>query len=737
MSTFKKIVFISLCFAINSLLSQNQIIKKANTHLERLEYKNAAQLYERALAKNINQDQLVHNLAFCYLKLNDMPSAEKWLTKSVTLKDAKSEEYLQLAEVLKENKKYKESEVWFEKYNLISDKKNKHNYESDSDIKEYYSDSSLYKVSFVSSINSKGSDFSPCYFKDGLIYVSERDHDKYSTSEFMWDQSHYLDLYYAEFENNEGANFKKEKPFNAKLNTKYHEGPIATNKDQTFLVFTRNNYFQKKAHLSTDGINKLKLFYNEFKDGKWSSTKNFPFNNDQYSCGHPALTSDGKTLFFVSDMEGGIGGTDLWKCTYENGKWTKPENLGDKINTPENEMFPTLINDSVFYFSSNGLGGLGGLDVFSASYIKEKIGNPKNMGYPINSNRDDFGLIYDAKSETGFFTSNRENSSGGSDDIYFFKIQGNYLTILVVDEKTKLPLSKGSVTYTLSEKTYSITTDDKGKVKINLKPKTDLSFIASYSGYINESSSISTSGQNAKKNLELVIPLKRIDYNLIATVTDGKTKKYINEVSIKLVDELNNKIVFADEKTNAQGSIIKKLIGKVKGDKIAFEISLKKEKYLSKTEYFEIVLGDEPTIQIPLKLLELDQISVGTDIGKLIDIKPIYFDVDKSEIRFDASLELDKMVKVMIENPNIIIELGSHTDCRASYKYNMSLSDKRAKASAAYIISKGIDKKRIYGKGYGESKLINKCACEGAVSNSCSEEEHQLNRRTEFKIVKM
>ena len=739
MNTIKKILFLSLFITIGNLYSQGIALKKANAHFEKLEYKDAAELYESVLEKNSKTNIAVHNLAACYLKLNDVANSEKWYSKAVLLNDAKPEEYLHYAEILKQNHKYEESKNWFSKYNSLSgsDKRGKKQFESFSHLKEFYTDSANYKVTFVKGINSGGADFSPYYYKNGLLYISERDHDKHSSSEFMWDQSHFLDLYYSEFENTEAPSFKKEHPFSSKLNTKYHEGPLAMNKAQTFMVFTRNNYFKKKVKLSDDGVNKLKLFFDEYKDGKWLSAQNFPFNNDQYSCGHPALTADGKTMYFVSDMPGGIGGTDLWKSKYENNIWSKPENLGDKINTEGNEMFPTLINDSVFYFASNGLAGLGGLDIFSTPYNNGKFGSIKNFGCPVNSGNDDFGIIYDPKSESGFFSSNRPNADGGSDDIYYFKMQGYYLTVLVIDENSMLPLTKGTVTYTSSGKTFSTTTDDKGNFKIRLAPESDYNFTSIYPKYSDAKSFITTKDKNAKKNLEMVIPMNLMEYRLIATVTDGRTKQLLNDVTIKLFDELNSKSVFIDGKTNEQGSVSKILVGKTKGDKIKFEITLKKEKYLAKTEHFEIVLGDERVIQIPLKLLELDEISVGTDIGKLIDIKPIYFDLDKAIIRGDAAVELDKMVIVMKENPAIVVELGSHTDCRASINYNMSLTDRRAKASAAYIVSKGIDKKRIYGKGYGESKLINGCACEGTVKPSCTEEEHQLNRRTEFKIVKM
>jgi len=739
MKTKNAITFLLVLFTAGVIYPQALTLKKANSHFEKLEFKTAAEQYERVLKKDTKSNLAIHNLAMCYFKLNDLINAEKWFAKTVQLNDVRPEEYLYYAKTLKQNNKLEESKKWFEKYSTVSgkDKRGKRFSESLAHIGDYYKDSANYSISLVKELSSGGSDFSPYFYKNGLLYVSERDHDKYSTSEFMWDQSHFLDLYFAEFDSKEIPSFKKEHPFSSKLNTKYHEGPISMNKEQTFVAFTRNNYFHKKVHLSADGVNKLKIFFNEYKDGKWLSAQNFPHNNDQFSCGHPALSSNGKIMYFVSDMPGGFGGTDIWKCNYDNGNWSKPENLGDKINSEGNEMFPTLINDSIFYFSSNGLGGIGGLDIYSTPYNNGKFGEYQNIGYPINSNHDDFGLIYDPKTESGYFSSNRPNAKGGSDDIYFFKTHGYYITIQVIDKNTTLPLPNGAINYSLLGKTFSLTTNEMGKVKLKITGEKDFDLASIYPNYADAKSSISTKGKNTNKNLEIVIPMVPMTYKLVATVTDSKTKQLISDASILFYDELNNKQIFISDKTNSEGSVSKLLKGKIKGNKIKFEISLKKEKYLSKTEYFEAILANDPIIQIPLKLLELDSIAIGTDVGKLIDIKPIYFDLDKSTIRSDAATELDKMVKVMQANPNIVIELGSHTDCRASAQYNMGLSDKRAKASASYIISKGIDKKRIFGKGYGESRLLNDCACEGTIIPSCSEEEHQLNRRTEFKIVKM
>ncbi len=730
-----KIILVILILKVD-VFAQGMALQKANKHYDSYEYKDAADFYELALKKEENVNA-TRNLAYCYWKLNDMKQAEKWLAKAVGLKDAKAEDYLYYAQTLESNKKYEQAKKWFDKYNSVSvnDKRGKRFSESLSNLNEFYVDSGNYKVVFVKGLNTGGSDFSPVFYKNGITYVSERNHDKFSTSSFQWDQSHYLDLYYAEFEDKDFILFKKEEPLNKKLNTKYHEGPFAMNRDQTFMVFTRNNYYQKKVALSNDGVNKLMLFYNEYKDDKWMAEENFPYNNDNYSCGHPALTADGKTMYFVSDMPGSLGGTDIWISRLENSKWTKPENAGPVINTEGNEMFPTLIKDSVLYFASNGQGGLGGLDVFAIPFNSGKLGTVKNIGAPINSSRDDFGIIYDPKTETGYFSSNRENKDGGSDDIYFFKVTGYFIDGIVIDEVTKEPISSSTVKVKDSNgKLIEIATDSEGRFRIKSQANTYYGFVSSHKKYLNGNSSISSKGANAKKNLNVIIPMNRLHYRLVALVHDNKTKALLPEVNIALHDKILNEEIFVSGKTNQQGSITKMLIEKSKGDKIDFRIELEKHGYLKKSDAFELVLGDDSIIKIPLGL---DEVALGVDIGKLININPIYFDLDKSKIRPDAAIELDKIVTAMKDNPSIVIELGSHTDCRATARYNMNLSDKRAKSSATYIISKGIGKTRIYGKGYGESKLVNGCACEGPVKPSCSEEEHQMNRRTEFKIVKI
>ena len=163
-----------------------------------------------------------------------------------------------------------------------------------------------------------------------------------------------------------------------------------------------------------------------------------------------------------------------------------------------------------------------------------------------------------------------------------------------------------------------------------------------------------------------------------------------------------------------------------------YELKFSYPEHLSVTSQVAETLGKNPTIK---RDIQLEKVEVGKDLNDMITIHPIYFDLDKSDIRPDAQIELDKIVKIMNDNPTLTIELGSHTDCRATMQYNLSLSDRRAKSSANYIKKRITNPARIYGKGYGESRLLNDCECEGAVKSACPEEEHQKNRRTEFKVL--
>jgi outer membrane protein OmpA-like peptidoglycan-associated protein len=255
-----------------------------------------------------------------------------------------------------------------------------------------------------------------------------------------------------------------------------------------------------------------------------------------------------------------------------------------------------------------------------------------------------------------------------------------------------------------------------------------------FKSYINGKLTINSPNTNVRKDIDVVIPMKKINYKLEVKVSDKKTGNALESCNLMIYDKLKGNLVYISDVTGLSGMITKRLEGKNFGDKVSLKIESEKNTYLKTTTDFDVELANDSVIKIAIIL---DKLALGVDVGKVVNINPIYFDLDKSNIRPDAAIELDKIVKAMQDNPSIVIELGSHTDCRAAASYNMALSDKRAKSSASYIVSKGIKKDRIYGKGYGESRLVNNCGCEGSKQSDCTEEEHQKNRRTEFKIVKI
>jgi outer membrane protein OmpA-like peptidoglycan-associated protein len=367
------------------------------------------------------------------------------------------------------------------------------------------------------------------------------------------------------------------------------------------------------------------LFKATKTDGKWGNIQALPFNNKDYNVGNPSLSKDGKTLYFSSNMPGTLGGSDIWKVeiTGDNAYGT-PQNLGNTINTEGRENFPFLSDDNKLYFSSDARQGFGGLDVFVVDL--EKGTEVKNVGKPVNSEKDDFAFTFHKDQNIGFFSSNR----GGQDDIY------------------------------------------------------------------------------------AAIPVCGVQLN--TTVKNAKTGEILSGAAVAILDDRNNVI---ETKTTATDG---KATYGTECDK-AYTLQVSKDGFVSKTIAVEKSKGGEMPI-----VAELDPIDVIVTETEVI-LNDIFFEFNKSNITKEGAFELDKLVQVMKNNMNMVIMVKSHTDNRGSDSFNMNLSDRRAKATVQYVISKGIAKDRIEGKGYGESEP--KVQCE-----KCTTEEHAKNRRSEFMIVK-
>jgi outer membrane protein OmpA-like peptidoglycan-associated protein len=588
--------------------------------------------YNKAIDSYKQADKLTldgqRKLAQSYCKMNNTAEAEIVYAKLVSEpQGVLPEDYYNYAMVLKANGKYEEAGICMDKFvNLApNDLRGKDYLAHKSELPILLKDNGKYKLTHLN-INTNAEDFGTCYYKNSIVFSSTRSKSKLFKKKYNLNGKPFLNMYVSEVD---GSELKEPTIFDKKLDGKMHDGPASFNKEGTFIAFTRNHYHDK----SKDKVIELQIYLSTYKDGSWSKAEPFVFNNNDYSVGHPCLSADGNTMYFVSNMPGGFGGTDIYKTSKnEKGEWLKPENLGNTINTEGDEMFPFLASgDKTFYFSSNGRFGLGGQDIFMSTINGSNYEKTYNAGAPLNTKFDDFAVIEDTKTHKGYFSSNRSGGSG-DDDIYTveFLQTPEVKKILkgIAKDKNDKQLSTGSLG------TYSFSID-------------------------------------SNKNFNLIGTKKNY--------TDGKN------VASSFTKDL---IIFSDV----------------------------------------VLLTKEEVID--------QKVEVETDLGKIAELSPIYFDLDKYSIRSDAEIELHKIIKIMNKYPSMVVELSAHTDCRETYAYNQILSDKRANSTVNYIRKYIIKPERITGKGYGKTKLLNGCSCDGLVLSTCSEEEHQKNRRTEFIIKK-
>lgn len=734
----RSLVLLCLLFFVAGITqAQNLTLIRANELYKQFAYKEASELYEQVLKKKPSDGVAMKNLGQCYWKLNDMANTEKWYAKIVELPTVQPEDYIFYAMSLETNGKLAEAKTYYEKFKQTAnmDKRGERKLKSYEMMPEFLPDSIYYKVSPFP-YNTADNDFSPAFYQDGLAFVSSGLYDSYVKSKSPWTGEPFFDLFYSRGIASSDTLFVAPVPLSPEINTKYHEGPISLNEDENMLLFSRSSFINGKVTLGADKQNRLAIYAATDKIHGWKKIKSLNINNPDYSVCHPALSADGNTLIFASDMQGGFGGMDLYVSTYEAGKWSEPENLGAVVNTEGNELFPYLYRDSLLYFASNGRPGMGGLDIYASEWKGKKAKEANNVGYPINTPYDDFGLIYNGTKRTGFFSSNRPGGRGG-DDIYRFKnTKPNYkLKIFAFDEASKTPMKK--LLIKIMDKNgklkKEILTDSLGKASYAITKGETYTVMSTEKKYFDQALPVETK-EMVGFDLILDLPMfKDEGFTLVGTINESGTGAPMTDVKVVIKDLSKDAIVF-EGKTSAAGEFIKSFSNYSINQIMKMELKFEKEGYISKSLAFEKKLERSGDIRVNEILdLKLEKVQLGLDIGKIINLNTIYFDLGKADIRPDAAIELDKVVKAMNDNPNWKIEVGSHTDSRGAANANLTLSDKRAKSTAKYIISKGIDQSRITGKGYGEKKIINKCK-DGV---KCSDEEHQQNRRTEFKIVGM
>jgi outer membrane protein OmpA-like peptidoglycan-associated protein/tetratricopeptide (TPR) repeat protein len=719
--------------------AEKPIVRVGDWYYKQFDYRKAIGFYERALKKDEKNFYVMQKVADSYRLINNWSKAEPFYAKLAANENANVINKLYYAEALRSNQKYAEAKVYYKQYSdvVTTDNSVKERLKGTDQLEYLAKDKGFYAIDNLANINSSYSDFGVAMYKDtGIYFCSNRIPDAYVVRKDNWTQGSFLQVFQSYKSDTVGKLDNPEMMKGREPNRKFHEGTMSYNQKMDELYIDRSNYNGKRAFPSADKTVKIKIFRIVYlpDQGRWGDEliEAVPFNDKEYSVAHPSLTKDGKTLYFASDKPGGYGGVDLYVSTREiGGQWGTPVNLGPKINTTGDEMFSFIAEDNTLYFASNGHLGLGGLDVFSATNIK--TGNkmttwsdPENLGFPINTNADDFGYVIHKDNKKGYFCSNRDGGKG-DDDIYSFTKKGIILNGIVYDAGTGLPIEGVKVVMKEEEtEKGNAVADKEGGFKFGATPGKKYKFFATKPGYLPAEV---TADVKEKPELVKIPIIAEGGVNLEVTVLDRKTRDPLENSKVKVTNLTTNKDELCT--TNPDGKCLFVLEPNTN-----YRLEASKETGEPDTKYLTVTAtqstqGKKAPATL-YQVLELEKVKKGV----AIKVENIYYDLDKWFIRLDAAKELDKLVKILKDNPTMEIELSSHTDCRATANYNMQLSSKRAESAVNYMASQGVEGRRMIAAGYGESRLVNKCECEGTFVVPCTDEQHQENRRTEFKILK-
>jgi peptidoglycan-associated lipoprotein len=622
------------------------------------EYSTAPQLLQKDLGNEkdpAKKKEITYQIAESYRQYNNTTAAAEWYGKAA---DMGSEQALyKLGEMQMMNEQYEEAIKTFNKYGAIDGmskltaEREIKNIQNALAWKQAFTKTSVSNLSYI---NSPQMDFSPVLYKGRLVFSSSRNEAK-GDFKNAWTGEKSADIFISDLNPN-----AKAQSFSDSINTSNFEGTCTFSKKGDEIYFTRCPAYDQrdpKAKITQNGY--CHVFYSRLSAGEWSEPEVVPLFADTVNVGQPALSRDGKILFVSSDLKAGFGGHDLYYFTKTDSGWSAPNNAGTYINSAGDEMFPWLDDRNNLYFASNGLPGMGGLDIFKAVKGKTLWHNPQNLRYPINSGADDYGLVIekykpanadDSILFAGYFTSTRAGGKG-EDDIYrfedkwvnFFILRGRVLTKQFEDTTNPdskvigmlpVPGARVELRNPVTDTLIAFRNCDRnGNYTFNLESETDYKLSASQAGFLNKKET---------------------------TTTKGKRNQDSTYITIH-------------------------------------------------------------------KDIEIDRIFPE----RMIVIPNIYYDYDKATLRPESMAVLDSILVFFKDNKDLTIEIGSHTDSRGSDAYNLKLSQARAQSVVDYLIGKGIAQDRLVAVGYGETRLVNRCS----NGVDCTEEEHQKNRRTTFRII--
>jgi peptidoglycan-associated lipoprotein len=624
---------------------------RANAAYEAGEYYEAIDLFKNAYNKikdRSKRSEIVFKIAECYRILREARKAEVWYRKAINLDFQDPVIYLRYAEMLMMNENYDEAAEQFKKYKELvpADPRAENGIRSCQLAVEWLENPIGYEVEEMRYFNSRERDFSPAFGEEDyatVFFTSTRD-DATGKELHGATGENFTDIFVSRQDRK--GKWSTPIPLGEEFSSEADDGTPNVSHDFMTLYFTRCPK-GKNEQLG------CQIFSSRRSGAEWSAPDKLDITSDSIVVAHPAISPDNLSLYFVSDMSGSVGGKDIWKITRANegDEWSEPENLGQDINTPGDEMFPYVHADGTLYFSSDGHIGMGGLDIYKASLGDNARWTVENLRAPVNSPDDDFGIVFENDAERGFFSSSRKGR--GNDELYSFFLPPLKFNItgVVKDEKTDRVIPGATVKSIGSDGiTIETETNNDGSFRFMLQPNTDYVFIASSERYLNGKERETTKGREKSTDFQATIYLSPVD--------------------------------------------------------------------------------------------------------QVIEIPNIFYDFARWDLRPESMVSLDNLVETLNDNPNVTIELMSHTDSRGTDQDNMVLSQRRAQSVVDYLISKGIASERLQAKGYGESqpKVVDEQIAEEypflnigqelteefieSLPEDQQEQAHQVNRRTEFKVLR-
>ena len=580
-----------------------------------------------------------------------------------------------------------------------------------------------FEISNLVSVNSAFLDFGTSFLNDGIVFTSTRNSSLLSCKDPVTKEG-YADIFFAK----EGkvGNFSTPQTIGGNAKSKFHDGVPTFNVAGDRMIISRSNISGK----NTNGTIVAKLYESKLVDGVWSPLVELPFNSDDFSCMHPAFSPDEKTLYFASNRPGGKGGMDIYASSFSNGQWGTPVNLGTSINSGDNEVFPFVAPDGTLFFSSNGHGSVGGLDIFAAG--KNGMGwDITHLPAPVNTEADDLAFAVKKEGMSGYFSSDREGGAG-KDDIYQwkYKSRGKSLNLCTRDDNSAVVTNADVVIIPkfkdemlalfekISNDKMRLTTDREGKANVTVFPSATYDFVVSKSGHKTVKKTL-TGDELLANGSEYCFTLIKDEVRIEGTAVNKTDGKPLKNAKIVVVNECTGKK--SNFTTDAKGYFQLKATCGCK-----YSIHSEKTGFSSDDSNVTLGKGGCKSVKKVLKL-------APAVVEKEIYIKNIYYDFDKSNIRPDAAEILDHVAEVMQQYPSMTIKLDSHTDIRGSNSYNDRLSDRRVISARDYLIAKGIAADRMTLSHEGEMRPLGDCGDDV----DCDEAIHQKNRRTEITVTSM